>query len=139
MERLRARRISRSVLPFGSAADEVGAGAGAGPHPDLRDGVDGPVERPVAAAVEPVADGAAAARWDGTDAGEGCEGGVGSDPARVGEADDSLRGANRAGALAHSGRWRGVLCPGTDQPHLVDAIGRVVRALGGVSLGWRVE
>jgi hypothetical protein len=43
------------------------------------------------------------------------------------------------GALAHSGRWRGVLCPSMDQPHLVDALDRVVRALGGLTLGWRFD
>ena len=29
------------------------------------------------------------------------------------------------GALAHSGRWRGVLAESTDQPHLIDALHRV--------------
>ncbi len=43
------------------------------------------------------------------------------------------------GALAHSSRWRGVLCPSMDQPHLIDALDRVTRALGGVTLGWRFD
>ena len=34
------------------------------------------------------------------------------------------------GALAHSGRWRGVLAESTDQPHLIDALHRVVRRAG---------
>ena len=45
------------------------------------------------------------------------------------------------GALAHSGKWRGVLAESTDQPHLIDALDRVARALGGLtrpggSTGW---
>jgi transposase len=43
------------------------------------------------------------------------------------------------GALAHSGRWRGVLCESEDQPHLIDAMDRVVRELGGLTTGWRVD
>lgn len=43
------------------------------------------------------------------------------------------------GALAHSGRWRGVLAPSMDQPHLIDALDRVTRALGGVSRVWRFD
>jgi transposase len=43
------------------------------------------------------------------------------------------------GALAHSGRWRGVLCPSMDQPHLVEALDRVVRALGGLTRAWRFD
>ena len=37
------------------------------------------------------------------------------------------------GALAHSGRWRGVLAESTDQPHLIDALHRVCVALGGLT------
>ena len=33
------------------------------------------------------------------------------------------------GALAHSGRWRGVLAESTDQPHLIDALHRICVAL----------
>ena len=46
------------------------------------------------------------------------------------------------GALAHSGRWRGVLAESTDQPHLIDALHRVCAAAGradpqpGGSTGW---
>ena len=61
---------------FGAAAGEVGMGAGAAAHPGERDGVQGVVEVPVAAAVEAVADGFAAAGGDGVDAGEGGEGGL---------------------------------------------------------------
>ena len=43
------------------------------------------------------------------------------------------------GALAHSGRWRGVLCSSMDQPHLVDALDRVARALGGLTQAWRFD
>ncbi len=43
------------------------------------------------------------------------------------------------GSLAHSGKWRAALSPSTDQPHLVAAIDRVVRALGGVTRVWRFD
>ncbi|MBE1608155.1 Mu transposase domain-containing protein [Actinopolymorpha pittospori] len=43
------------------------------------------------------------------------------------------------GALAHSGRWRGVLAASMDQPHLVDALDRTTRALGGLSRVWRFD
>jgi transposase len=43
------------------------------------------------------------------------------------------------GSLAHSGRWRAVLAPSTDQPHLVDGLDRVSRALGGVTRSWRFD
>ena len=43
------------------------------------------------------------------------------------------------GALAHSGRWRGVLCESEDQAHLVDGLDRVARALGGLSRDWRFD
>lgn len=43
------------------------------------------------------------------------------------------------GALAHSGRWRGVLCASMDQPHLIDALDRVTRALGGCTQAWRFD
>src|SRR5664279_4612904 len=43
------------------------------------------------------------------------------------------------GALAHSGCWRGVLCESEDQPHLIDGLDRVTRALGGVSRDWRFD
>jgi transposase len=39
------------------------------------------------------------------------------------------------GALAHSGRWRGVLCELEDQAHL----DRVTRALGGLTRDWRFD
>ena len=43
------------------------------------------------------------------------------------------------GALSHSGRWRGVLCESEDQPHLIDALDRVTRALGGLTRDWRFD
>ncbi|MCJ0907399.1 IS21 family transposase [Rhodococcus sp. ARC_M6] len=43
------------------------------------------------------------------------------------------------GALAHSGKWRAVLTPSMDQPHLVDGLDRVVRALGGITAVWRFD
>lgn len=43
------------------------------------------------------------------------------------------------GSLAHSSRWRAVLAPSMDQPHLIDALDRVVRALGGLTHGWRFD
>lgn len=43
------------------------------------------------------------------------------------------------GALAHSGRWRGVLAESTDQPHLIDALHRITAALGGLTHTWRFD
>jgi transposase len=43
------------------------------------------------------------------------------------------------GALAHSGRWRGVLCESMDQAHLIDALHRVCEGLGGLSRSWRFD
>ncbi len=43
------------------------------------------------------------------------------------------------GSLAHSGKWRAVLSPSMDQPHLVAAIDRIVRGLGGLSRIWRFD
>jgi hypothetical protein len=43
------------------------------------------------------------------------------------------------GSLAHSGRWRGFLSASMDQPHLVDGLDRVSRALGGVTRSWRFD
>jgi transposase len=43
------------------------------------------------------------------------------------------------GALAHSGRWRGVLAESTDQAHLVDALHRICAALGGLTRTWRFD
>ncbi|HEX5877627.1 MAG TPA: IS21 family transposase [Actinomycetota bacterium] len=43
------------------------------------------------------------------------------------------------GALAHSSRWRGVLAESEDQPHLIEALDRVVRRLGGTTLAWRFD
>ena len=43
------------------------------------------------------------------------------------------------GALSHSSQWRGVLMPSMDQPHLIDGLDRITRALGGVSRDWRFD
>jgi hypothetical protein len=43
------------------------------------------------------------------------------------------------GSLAHSSRWRGRLAESEDQPHLVEALDGVVRALGGCTLAWRFD
>ena len=43
------------------------------------------------------------------------------------------------GALSHSSRWRGVLCEFEDQPHLIDGLDRITRALGGLSRDWRFD
>jgi transposase len=43
------------------------------------------------------------------------------------------------GSLAHSGKWRAALSPSEDQPHLVAAVDRVTRGLGGVSRVWRFD
>jgi len=43
------------------------------------------------------------------------------------------------GALAHSGRWRGLLCESEDQPHLIDGLDRISRALGGLTRDWRFD
>jgi transposase len=43
------------------------------------------------------------------------------------------------GALAHSGRWRGVLADAEDFPHLIEALDAVVRKLGGVTRDWRFD
>lgn len=43
------------------------------------------------------------------------------------------------GSLAHSGKWRAVLLESEDQPHLVEGLDRVTRALGGLSRVWRFD
>ena len=43
------------------------------------------------------------------------------------------------GALAHSGRWRGWLSASMDQPHLIQGLDQVTRALGGVTAAWRFD
>jgi transposase len=43
------------------------------------------------------------------------------------------------GSLSCSGKWRGALESCTDQPHLVQGLDRVVRALGGVTRTWRFD
>lgn len=43
------------------------------------------------------------------------------------------------GALSHSGRWRAVLAESEDQPHLVEALDKVVRRLGGCTKAWRFD
>ena len=43
------------------------------------------------------------------------------------------------GALAHSGRWRGVLAESMDQAHVIDGLDRVSRELGGLTSVWRFD
>ncbi len=43
------------------------------------------------------------------------------------------------GSLAHSGKWRAALSPSEDQPHLVAALDRVTRELGGLTRVWRFD
>jgi len=43
------------------------------------------------------------------------------------------------GSLAYSSKWRARLEPATDQPHLVQGLDRVTRALGGVTRSWRFD
>ena len=43
------------------------------------------------------------------------------------------------GALAHSGRWRGWLSASMDQPHLIEGLDQVTRALGGLTAAWRFD
>jgi transposase len=43
------------------------------------------------------------------------------------------------GALACSGKWRGVLCEAEGLAHLVDGLDRVVRRLGGLTRRWRFD
>ena len=43
------------------------------------------------------------------------------------------------GALAHSGKWRAVLCEAMDQAHLIDGLDRVTRQLGGIPNVWRFD
>jgi transposase len=43
------------------------------------------------------------------------------------------------GALAHSGRWRGWLSASMDQPHLIEGLDRITRALGGLTAAWRFD
>ena len=43
------------------------------------------------------------------------------------------------GVLAHSGQWRGLLLESQTQPHLIDGIDRICRALGGTARAWRFD
>jgi transposase len=43
------------------------------------------------------------------------------------------------GSLAHSGKWRGTLEAFEDGPHLVDALDRTTRSLGGLTRAWRFD
>src|SRR5947199_8629396 len=101
-------------FPLGGAPGDVGAGAGAAADPADRDGVDGAVECPVAAAVEPVPDGAAAAGRDRAGAAEGGEGGLAAAAAGVGEAHDGLGSADRPDAKPAGERGGEIL--GDGQP-----------------------
>jgi len=43
------------------------------------------------------------------------------------------------GSLPYSGKWRGVLLEAQTQPHLIDGIDRICRALGGTARAWRFD
>lgn len=43
------------------------------------------------------------------------------------------------GALSHSSKWRGRLAESKDQPHTIDALDQITRALGGVTRVWRFD
>ena len=43
------------------------------------------------------------------------------------------------GSLSHSGRWRAVLADSEDFPHLIEALDRVTRKLGGLTRRWRFD
>lgn len=43
------------------------------------------------------------------------------------------------GALAHSSKWRAALAESEDQPHMVEALDKVVRRLGGCTKAWRFD
>ena len=43
------------------------------------------------------------------------------------------------GALSHSSKWRAVLAESEDQPHMVEALDKVVRRLGGCTNRWRFD
>jgi hypothetical protein len=43
------------------------------------------------------------------------------------------------GSLACSGRWPGFLSASMDQPHLVEGLDQISRALGGVTRSWRFD
>ncbi len=43
------------------------------------------------------------------------------------------------GALAHSGKWRGHLAATEQQPHLIDALDKTARKLGGLTRKWRFD
>jgi len=60
-------------------------------------------------------------------------------PASWAAAGYSGRAFLLVGALAHSGRWRGVLCSSMEQPQLVDALHRVCAGLGGLTRDWRFD
>ena len=96
--------MSRWVLPW-AVRWLVVAGLGVAAHPGDGDGVQGPVEVAVAAAVESVSGPLPAAGFQRGGAGQGGEGGLAADPAAVGPADEQLRGDDGADAgLGEQGR-----------------------------------
>ena len=86
-------------LLLGAAAGEVVLGwFVAVDHAPVHDGVEGSVESAVAESVEAVARDSSRGCFERADAGQGCEGGVGSAAAGVGPGDDEVGGADRADA-----------------------------------------
>ncbi len=79
-------------LPLGGASDLIGAGLWMASHPGDGDGVQCPVQRAVATAVEAMPRALAATCFQGRDASQRCERCLVTDPTVVGPADQQLRG-----------------------------------------------
>ncbi len=103
-------------FPFSTAADHVGLGAGVAAHPDVSDDVNGVVQRPVSAPVEPVALGLSTGGLDRAGPGKLGEGGIGAAPPGVRERDDGLGGAD----------WADSGLDGQPGDQVVDDCGRLV-------------
>ena len=96
MMRLRQRRTRAWVLALGGPPLHIGAGQGVVAHADDGDGVQGMVELPVTAAIQPIAPGLPRAGGDRAGPGLGGEGGLRAPPASMGPAHQDLRGGDRA-------------------------------------------
>src|SRR5919112_4144292 len=103
-------------LSLGGASLDVRPGPGTAADPGQRDGVDGAVQRSVAAAVEPMPDDPAAAGRDRADAAQGGERGLAAAPAGVGEADHGLGGGDRSDAVPVGETGRDVRHDGEQLP-----------------------
>ena len=92
-----ALRVARG-LPLGDSAGDVRLRGRVEPHADQRDGVQGPVELSVTAAVEPVPVGQPGGGRYWRYSGEGRESGLGPETARKGPADQDLGRGDRPDA-----------------------------------------